>query len=245
MGRGSALWRVPLSWIHDPCQGRGRYLALADVGMAARHRQFTKVIAPDPIARDVALKRWALPECLHVPIAAVDLHAIEAHVGVVEQVVGGTQPRAVVVRIPTPPVRDARLPIWELPGSSEFFKPLQLWVEIGYSGYRRAYRRAFPSENIDGQIMSHAMNRRTAETKGYRFVRLTPTSRANNSSSALSEGWAVSVHAADKRDKAAIRGGASIQYADLADLMLMADLRLGGGVMELVNEGQRLVTPPK
>ena len=203
------------------------------------------MIVPDPIAKEVAHKRWALPQCLHVPIAAVDLHAIEAHVGAVELVIGGPQPRAVVVNVPAPPVRDARLPIWELPGSSEFFKPLQLWVEIGYAGYRRAYRRAFPAENIDGQIMSHAMNRRTAEIKGFRFVRLTPTSRANNSSSAFSEGRAVSFHAADKRDKAAIRGGASIQYADLADLMLMADLRLGGGMMELVNEGQRLVTPPR
>jgi hypothetical protein len=201
------------------------------------------VIVPDVIAKDVALKRWALPEELHVPIAAVDVEAIERHIGAVELVIGAEQPRALVVRIPPPPTRDERLPIWDLAGASEFFEPLQLWVEIGYGGYRRAYRRAFPDKNIDGLIMSHAMNRRTAEAKGFRFVRITPTSRANNSSSALSEGWAVSRHAADERDRAAIRGGASIQYADLADLMLMADLRLGGGVMELINEGQRLVRP--
>ena len=32
-----------------------------------------------------------------------------------------------------------------------------------------------------------------------------------------------------------------IQYGDLCDLMLMLDLRLGGGVMDAVNEGQKLV----
>ena len=40
-----------------------------------------------------------------------------------------------------------------------------------------------------------------------------------------------------------LRRGAFIQYADLTDLMLLLDLKLGGGVMEAVNEGQRLIQP--
>ncbi|RWO29665.1 MAG: hypothetical protein EOS10_22775 [Mesorhizobium sp.] len=76
-------------------------------------------------------------------------------------------------------------------------------------------------------------------------MRATLTSRGNNSSSAYSEEWAIARHASDARAMAEKRQGASIQYADLADLMLMADFRVGGGVMELVNEGQRLVTPPR
>ena len=32
-----------------------------------------------------------------------------------------------------------------------------------------------------------------------------------------------------------------IQYADLSDLMLMLDMKLGGGVMDAVNEGQKLL----
>jgi hypothetical protein len=39
------------------------------------------------------------------------------------------------------------------------------------------------------------------------------------------------------------QSGAFIQYADLSDLMLMLDMKLGGGVIETVNEGQRLVRP--
>ena len=34
---------------------------------------------------------------------------------------------------------------------------------------------------------------------------------------------------------------ASILYADLSDLMLMLDIKVGGGVMAAVNEGQQLV----
>ena len=35
---------------------------------------------------------------------------------------------------------------------------------------------------------------------------------------------------------------AFIQYADLADLMVMMDMSPGGGVMSLVNKAQKLVT---
>jgi hypothetical protein len=50
---------------------------------------------------------------------------------------------------------------------------------------------------------------------------------------------AVALHATRESKKS----NAFIQYADLTDLMLMLDLRLGGGVMDIVNEGQRLVRP--
>lgn len=197
-------------------------------------------------ARRVALERWALPEGLHVPIAAVDEVAIAAHVGeIAARVAGRSSPRALLVRMPAAPPRDERLPVWEESGTTTFYAPLQLWVDIAYTRYRAAYRQAFPGEDMANRIVSHAMNRRTAAAKGYRFVRATLTSRDNNSSSAYSEEWAVERHASDARTMAEKRQGASIQYADLADLMLMADLRLGGGVMELVNEGQRLVTPPR
>ena len=198
----------------------------------------------DQIAKQTALTRWVLPEGLHVPVAAVDENAIASYVGeVVDKIGGRALPWALLVRVPAPPPRDDRLPIWDEPGSATFFLPLQVWVDISYTRYRPAYRRAFPDEYIGGKILSHAMNRRTAAAKGYNFVRITPTTRANNSSSAYSEEWAVAHHSEGDKEKIARRQGAFIQYADLADLMLMADLKLGGGVMELVNEGQRLVEP--
>lgn len=87
------------------------------------------------------------------------------------------------------------------------------------------------------------MNRRVAALKGFRFVRLTPTSRAANSRSAFSEGWGVELHSDPAQMAANRRRGAFLQYADLTELMLMLDMRLGGGVMDAVNEGRRLIRP--
>ena len=200
----------------------------------------------DEKAREVALRAWKVPECLHVPIAAVSEAAIATYIGEIEderQNRAGL--KALLIRIPSPPPRDERLRIWELLGAPEFFSPLQVWVDISLNGYRPAYRKLLPDRDITGLVLSHAMNRRTALSKGYRFVRITPVARGNNTSSGFSEGWGVTRYEADTREQERKRQGAFIQYADLADLMLMADMRLGFGFMELVNEGQRLIDPAR
>lgn len=35
--------------------------------------------------------------------------------------------------------------------------------------------------------------------------------------------------------------GVHVEYADLTALMLLLDIKLGGGVMDVVNEGQKLI----
>lgn len=198
----------------------------------------------DHVAKEIALTRWALPECLHVPIAAVDEAAIRNYIGEIEQVLSsGSPPRAFLVKAKEPPPIDPQLPILELPSSSVLFQRRQVWVHAAFGAYRKAYKKAFPEQDIEGKILSHAMNRRTAALKGFAYVRITPTSRGCNSSSAFSEGWAVTLHSSPKQVEANRRRGAFIQYADLSDLMVMLDIKVGGGVMAVVNEGQKLVTP--
>lgn len=198
----------------------------------------------DKAAREVALTRWALPECLHVPIAAVDEAAITAYIGEIEAVLANGSPRkAFLVRIREPPAIDTQLPIWEIPGSKIFHERRQVWVHIGFTRYRRAYKTAFPDQTIDGKVLSHALNRRTAALMGFSYVRITPNSRGCNSSSAFSEQWGVTLHATPEQATANKRRGAFIHYADLAALMVMLDMKVGGGVMEAVNEGQKLVRP--
>ena len=124
-----------------------------------------------------------------------------------------------------------------------FHRPLQVWVHANYNGYRRAYKKAFPNEDIDGKVLSHALNRRIAVLQGFQYVRITPVARESNSSSAFSEKWGVTLHGSPKQMMANKRRGAFIRYADLAELMLMMDMRLGGGIMDAVNEGQKLVRP--
>jgi hypothetical protein len=149
----------------------------------------------DEIAQGIAINRWALPECLHVPIAAVNEDAIRTYVGSVERVVsGGGSRKALLVTVPEPTRIDPLLRISDHPNAGIFHARRQVWVHVAYDPYRPAYKRAFPDENIDDLILSHAMNRVTAVHKGFDFVRITPASRAANSSSSFSEQWAVELH---------------------------------------------------
>ena len=198
----------------------------------------------DQVARDIALHRYVLPECLHVPIAALSEDAITTYIGDIAQVLAtGTPNKAFLVQAKQSRPIDDRLPIWEMEGAAVLHRKSQVWVYVGYTRYRNAYRRAFPTEEIAGKVLSHAMNRRVAALKGFQYVRLTPVSRGANSSSGFTEKWSVDLHGAPGRTQETARHSAFIQYADLADLLLMMDVNLGGGVMSVVNEGQALVEP--
>jgi hypothetical protein len=196
----------------------------------------------DETAKEIAVRRSNLPECLHVPIAAVDEDAIRSYVGNVERVVSGRGLRkAFLVTLPEPKQINQLLRISDHPNAGIFHARRQVWVHVAYKPYRPAYKRAFPDENIDGLILSHAMNRDTAVHKDFDFVRLTPVSGIANVSSAFSEQWAKTLHKPKEPVVTRCTGPPYIQYADLSDLMLMLDMMLGGGVMDAVNEGQKLL----
>ena len=196
----------------------------------------------DNVAREVAFKKWVLPECLHVPIAAVDESSICRYIGAIVGVVSFTTARrALLVKIPPPPKREQRLPIWELAESAVLYQPIQLWVHVNYTGYRKAYKRAFPKEDITKKVINHILNRRGARIKEYEYVRVSSVTRGVNSSSGYSENWGVNLKRKPDMTKEEIRDGAHIQYADLCDLMVMMNIKVGGGVMDIVNEGQYLV----
>lgn len=198
----------------------------------------------DQVARDIAVRRYDLPECLHVPIAAVNEDAITTYIGDIMQILAkGTPNKAFLVQAKEPPPIDDRLPIWEMDGAAILHRKMQVWVHVSYTRYRNAYQRAFPTEDIAGKVLSHMMNRRIAVLKGFQHVRITPVSRGSNSSSGFTENWGVALHGAPGQTPEKARHGAFIQYADLCDLMLMMELKLGGGIMSVVNEGRALVEP--
>jgi hypothetical protein len=198
----------------------------------------------DQVAKELALRRYVVPECLHVPIAAVDENAIRNYVGDILGVIGrGSPSRAFIVHAKEPPPVDLRFPIWDIEGSKIFHQRVQLWVHVNYTRYRPAYQKAFPTEDISGKILSHAMNRRLAVLKGFQYTRITAASRSANSSAAFSEGWAVEGNSSPEQMAINRKRSAFIQYADLTDLMLMLDMNLGGGVMDAVNVAQRLIDP--
>lgn len=195
----------------------------------------------DEAAYEQAMRQWVIPECLHVPVVAEDESAITDHIGDIVEIL--SPGRAIVVAVDHPPERDLRLPIWSNPMASVFFEPLQVWVNPSYTRYRQAYVRAKGQESVAGKVLAHVYNRRMAILKGYGFVRLVPVSRRANSSSGYSEQWGVELAAAELHAQR-LQRGLKMQYADLCDLLVMLDIPLGGGIMDVVRVGQDLIEVP-
>ncbi|MBW8879131.1 MAG: hypothetical protein JF614_29670 [Acidobacteria bacterium] len=145
-----------------------------------------------------------------------------------------------------PPQRDLRLPMWQLAAAKVFHAPYQVWVHVDFKAYRRTYTKAFPAERLDDRVLDHVLNRRVARLKGFAYLRIIPISRgANSSSGGLSERWAFEYHSSPEMTQRNLESRASVQYADLADLVKMLDIKTGGSIMDPVNEAQALVRPPQ
>ena len=187
------------------------------------------------------MKKWVVPECLHVPVVAEDEKAITDHIGDIVDVL--SPGRAFLVAIDSPPERDSRLPIWDHPLVDVLFDPLQVWVKTSYTRYRPAYIKAKGYEAVAGKVLGHAYNRQSAFLRGYEFVRIVPISRTTNSSSAYTEQWGVERALLDLGERK-IKTGLRIQYADLSDLLQMLDISLGGGVQEVYRIGRNLIEVP-
>lgn len=188
-----------------------------------------------------AVRQWGVPECLHVPIVALNEEAITDHIGDIVEVL--SPGRALLVEIDPPPPSDERLPIWAHSSSGVFFEKRQVWVSYSYSRYRYAYAKALGQESVSGKILAHMYNRRMAALRGYNFIRLVPVSRRVNSSSSFTEQWGVELAESDlgvRREKLGLR----MQYADLGDLMVMLGIQLGGGYQEVFRIGQDLIEVP-
>lgn len=185
--------------------------------------------------------------CLYVAIAARDVNAIETFVGKIVEDLGGPRSpgKALLVETHEPDEPDRRLAIWELPESKILHNPRQVWVHVDYRSYRRAYRRAFPDEDVSSMVLDHIMNRRVARLKGFQFLRIVPISRgANSSHGSLSEGWGVDYHSSPEMVTKNAASIAVVQYADICDIVKMLDMKGGGSFMENVNNAQKLVDLP-
>lgn len=201
----------------------------------------SQLLPPDPAGKERWLRRAGMPESLLVPIAATDLQALQRHVGMSCEAAPRTRPgNAYCVATQCGPLR-SNLPIWQHPKADILDAHIQVWVDIRYSGYRRAYRAAFPDEDLTASVIHHVMNRRYAQLHGFRYVRLVPISRSTNSSSAFTENWGVAL--TQDGTLRSRRNEADIAYAGLDDIMAMLDMPAGGGVMENVRQAAALLEP--
>ncbi len=201
-----------------------------------------------PIDLHAARMPWmsGLLPCLYVPIAARDSSAIEIYVGKIHaQLSPRSQRKALLVEAHKPEKPDDRLSIWSLPTAAVLHYPRQVWVHADYSGYRRAYIRAFPDADLTDFVIDHVMNRRVARLKGFKYLRVVPVTRAVNSShGGLSERWAKEYHSSPRMVKLNKASQAVVQYADLSDIVKMINMEGGGSLMEIVNAAQKFVDLP-
>lgn len=184
--------------------------------------------------------------CLYIPIAARDTNAIETYVGrIVMNLAPNSLGKALLVEAHTPEKADDRLAIWDVPEAVVLHYPRQVWVHVDYRAYRRTYKQAFPDFALTDLVLDHIMNRRVARLKGFAYLRIVPISRgANSSHGALSEDWGVEYHSSPEMRKKNRASQAVVQYADLADITKMLNLKGGGSFMDNVNEAQKLVDLP-
>lgn len=184
--------------------------------------------------------------CLYIPIAARDTNAIEKYVGrILAPLAHGSPSKALLVETHEPDKPDERLAIWGLSEAAVLHYPRQVWVQVDYTAYRRAYIRAFPDVNLTGLVIDHIMNRRVARLKGFAYLRIVPISReANSSHGGLSEGWGVEYHSSPRMMELNRASQAVVQYADLSDVVKMLNMEGGGSFMDNVNEAQKLVDLP-
>jgi len=182
-----------------------------------------------------------LPLCLYVPIAARDESAIEKYVGKISSRLSPrSRDKAFLVEAHIPEKADDRLGIWDLPTATVLHYTRQVWVHVDYSGYRRAYIRAFPDVDLTGFVLDHVMNRRVARLMDFMYLRIVPVSRvANSSHGGLSERWAADYQGLPRMRKLNKASKAVVQYADLSDIVKMLNMEGGGSRMELVSKKPR------
>lgn len=203
----------------------------------------------DESARRVAVERYGFAsQCLHIPVAARTEDDVATFVGPVAAVLA--RPRAdgvnnalLVEPVPIPEL-DMRLPIWAMPESAVLHRPRQVWVHVDFSGYRKAYGKAFPAERLDGIVLDHVLNRRQARLHGFFFLRVVPICRsANSSSGGLSERWGVEHSGTVAGTSRDWHRTARIRHADIADIAKMLDRKTGGSVQEGVQEALGWIEP--
>lgn len=205
----------------------------------------TVAIEVDPHARRMAVEKFALPDCLHLPIAARTEGAIERYVGrIIDIVAPGKPNKALLIQASWPCEIDTNLAIWQLPQSRALRREKQLWVHVDYRGYRGAYEKAFPADDSAELVIDHVLNRRVARLKDFQYLRVLPISRgANSSSGGLSEKWAVEYHSSPEMRAKNKASPAQIQVADIADIVKMLNYKTGGATQDPVNEAQSLLLP--
>jgi len=203
--------------------------------------QVKVLLGRDENAIMIAATRYALPRCLHIPIAARDIAAIERYIGKTTVVAKDKAGRcALLVAVGAPEEMDETLVIWDIPESVVLHRSPQVWVHVDLRAYRKAYALARPEDRISNKDLDHVRNRRVARVMGFDYVRLVPITRGVNASSGgLTEKWEVAFQQLPENKAWHAANPTCIQYGDIADLAKMMDMKMESGQHDPVNVLQK------
>lgn len=197
-----------------------------------------------------------IPDSLLIPVAANNKESIEMYVGdIVSELSRSGTEKAFLVRVEPAVEIDRALKIWDDPESGALFEELQVWVNVDYTGYRDAYKRAFNDKNIDGLVLSHCRGRPIVRMLEYEYVRISPARKRANSSSVLSEVWGCDIWKNYDDNGNVLPTGRSkhllrfldnkpdILYADTTEILLLLNKMIGGGIMKSAYYAEELFRP--
>jgi len=88
----------------------------------------------DTLAKSDVINKCAMPESLHLPIAAKDKESIARYVGdIVAELSAPNTNNAFLVEVPKPTSINTKLAVWKLPESKVFHQVFQVWVHVDYT----------------------------------------------------------------------------------------------------------------
>jgi hypothetical protein len=202
---------------------------------------------------DASAPTFGLPLSLQIPIAARTLEAIRRFVGEIQQEKVGRdgRPRAVLVGPVAPaPGKEPDVPLWSSQWAVEanlrLHPSAQVWVDVDYKGYRRAYA-SFGLLIPRGYFLDHVQNRRAIKSRGRSFpwLRLCAvSSRVNTSGGAAAGGEGMENEYLSTLEYPETLGAQSqIIYADPMDLTKMLNMEPGTRPLDGVREAQAMFYP--
>lgn len=135
------------------------------------------------------------------------------------------------------PISNNKLHIWKIKEAEIIHCLKQVWVNVNYTNYRKAYNKAFPEQDLTNLVIDHVMNRRVARLKGFEYLRVIPISRAANSSSGnYAEKYGFTYHNTNHMKQLNKKYQPFIQYADIVDIVKMLNINTGGKIQEGIKE---------
>lgn len=177
---------------------------------------------------DKNARTHGLPKSMIVPIAAKSINDLLKYVGNCKPILRNSEAAFEVKWNPFE--INENLKIWDLPFSENIHQKKQVWVDVDYKYYRKAYLKLYPEIKNQNKVIDHIYNRKVARVWGYKYLRLLPIDRNINSSSGRGFESLASQYIKKENNRLLnekIKRNNFVSYADPFDLVKMINKKTG------------------